>query len=234
VVWDVSSGEAKQQYAFHTAPILAVDWANETTFATCSTDKLIQVCTVGERSPTRTLAGHTDEVNSLHWGSAPASGGRGVLASGSDDGTVRMWQSAASSDACLAVCSGHKKSVYAVRWAPTGEGSANPGKPALLASASFDGDIRLWDPAAPVPTRARSVLSRHSGNVYSVAWSPDGEYLASVASDKAVHVWSARDGALVRTLAGPAAGFQVAWSPDGGKLAACFANGALVTMDMRM
>jgi WD40 repeat protein len=46
------------------APTLDVDWRNNTTFATCSTDKVIYVCRLGEQRPIKTFAGHTDEVRS--------------------------------------------------------------------------------------------------------------------------------------------------------------------------
>ena len=58
VVWDVSSGEVKQQFSFHKAPTLDVDWQNNSCFASCSTDKLIHVCKLGSDKPVRTFQGH--------------------------------------------------------------------------------------------------------------------------------------------------------------------------------
>ena len=58
VVWDVSSGEVKQQFSFHKAPTLDVDWQNNNCFASCSTDKLIHVCKLGSDKPIRTFQGH--------------------------------------------------------------------------------------------------------------------------------------------------------------------------------
>lgn len=40
------------------APTLDVDWKNNSTFATCSTDTMIYVCKVGENRPIKTFAGH--------------------------------------------------------------------------------------------------------------------------------------------------------------------------------
>ena len=57
VVWDVASGEVKQQFTFK-APTLDVDWQNSNCFASCSTDKLIHVCKLGSDRPLRTFQGH--------------------------------------------------------------------------------------------------------------------------------------------------------------------------------
>ena len=43
IIWDADTGKAKQQFAFHSAPALDVDWQSDDSFASCSTDKSIQV-----------------------------------------------------------------------------------------------------------------------------------------------------------------------------------------------
>ena len=92
--------------------------------------------------------------------------------------------------------------------------------------------MRVWDPAAPA--KPRLSLHRHAALVYSIAFSPDGELLAAASADRGLSVWSTRDGSLVRTLAGPAACYEAAFSPEGGKLAACFGNGQVLALDLRM
>lgn len=54
------------------APTLDVDWRNQTSFATCSTDKRIFVCKLGEAAPTKCFQGHQDEVNAVKWDPAGA------------------------------------------------------------------------------------------------------------------------------------------------------------------
>ena len=46
-------------------------------------------------------------------------------------------------------------------------------------------------------------LKEHTNPVYSVSFSPDGNYLASGAFDKCLHIWSVKDGSLIRTYRGP-------------------------------
>ena len=51
IIWDAANAEIKQQFPFHEAPALDVDWKDDSTFASCSTDKVIHVCQIGRNVP---------------------------------------------------------------------------------------------------------------------------------------------------------------------------------------
>ncbi|MEN3002201.1 MAG: hypothetical protein ABDI19_10240 [Armatimonadota bacterium] len=56
----------------------------------------------------------------------------------------------------------------------------------------------------------------HGGYVYSVAFSPDGQLLASGSEDRIIRLWRVADGQLLRTLTGHThIVYSVAFSPDG-------------------
>jgi WD40 repeat protein len=63
-------------------------------------------------------------------------------------------------------------------------------------------------------------LQGHTGNVYSIAWSPNGKTLASGSGDRTVKLWDIATGKLLSSLWGHTGGvYTVAWSPDGKTLA---------------
>ncbi|AFY46334.1 WD40 repeat-containing protein [Nostoc sp. PCC 7524] len=65
-----------------------------------------------------------------------------------------------------------------------------------------------------------NTLKGHSGEVISVAYSPDGKYLASVSDDNTIKIWESSTGKAVQTLQGhSSAVYSVAYSPDGKYLA---------------
>lgn len=56
-------------------------------------------------------------------------------------------------------------------------------------SASFDSTVRLWEAERG---QCLHTLTKHQEPVYSVAYSPDGKFLASGSFDKCVHIWDVK------------------------------------------
>ena len=65
IIWDAATGNCKQQFAFHSAPALDVDWKSEESFASCSTDKQIHVCQLGQDRPVKSFQ-VTSQLHNLY------------------------------------------------------------------------------------------------------------------------------------------------------------------------
>jgi len=143
-----------------------------------------------------------------------------TLATGSSDGTVRLWDVASGRE--RARLQGHESLVSSVAFSLDGK---------TLATGSNDKTVRLWDVASG-GERAR--LTGHDDGVRSVAFSPDGKTLATGSDDKTVRLWDVASGGERARLKGHDDGVRseasgdrsgtggvrsVAFSPDGNTLA---------------
>ncbi|KAJ3414141.1 hypothetical protein HDV05_007003 [Chytridiales sp. JEL 0842] len=215
IVWNVETGTVKQQFTFHEAPSLDLDWKDDDTFATCSTDRTIFVCQIGVVEQIRCFRGHTSEVNTIKWDPTGT-----ILASCSDDTTAKIWS--LDSDGPLFDLIGHSKEVYGLSWAP--ETSQR-----ILATVAFDATVRLWDATSGACIFA---MQEHSAPVYSVAFSPDAEYLITGSFDQSLIIWNAKTGSLVRSYTGASGIYEVSWASSGEKISACYADGTVAVLDI--
>lgn len=88
--------------------------------------------------------------------------------------------------------------------------------------ATFDengSEHKVWllDPETGQPRR---VLEGHTQPIRSVAWSVNGERLASGGDDNSIRIWNVETGAVEKTLAQPAVAGNLVWLPDGQRLLA--------------
>ena len=162
------------------------------------------------------LKGHTGAVTSLAW-----SPDGQTLATGSLDGTVRLWQRSGKLERVL---EGHAGRVFAVAWSPDGK---------TLATGAIENflnpTVQLWNLDGKIITSLSTSFS--GGKFYNLAWSPDGQFLLGGATD--YKLWRA-NGEQVFWLessqyATPSWG--MAWSPDSRRWAVGNESGSIEVYD---
>lgn len=113
----------------------------------------------------------------------------------------------------------------------------------LIASGSADRSIRVWEASTGVLRACLDGPEGHSDAVYSVAFSPDGETLASTSIDNTVKVWhlgmptkpqSPWEVKCIKTLQGHTSiVYSVAFTPDGNGLLSGSADKSLQFSDSK-
>lgn len=94
-----------------------------------------------------------------------------------------------------------------------------------------ESEVQLWDVRAK---RRTATLKGHMGQVTSLAFSPDGDTLATGASDSTTRVWDVRRHRLLTTLTGHRGTvFALAFSPDGRTLASGSQDRSVWLWDVR-
>ena len=129
------------------------------------------------------LEGHTDRVQEIAFSHDST-----LLASASDDNTVRIWGT--ETGECLQTLKGHTNWVRNVAFSHDST---------LLASTSRDKTVRIWDAKTG---ECLQTLEHHSNLTYilSATFSHDSKLLASGCADRLAQIWDTQTGKRLQTL----------------------------------
>jgi WD40 repeat protein len=168
-LWN-ADGTEKAKLEGHTASIRCLAFGPDgNELASASSDFTVRLWSLkGDKA--REFRGHTKVVRCVTFL------GRGLLASGGDDGTVRIWDSA----------DGEERRAFG----PFPDGvlslAASP-KGTFLAAGTGNGKIHLLD---PIEGQSRGVLNASTDGVAAVAIASTSGELASAGYDRSVRTWS--------------------------------------------
>jgi eukaryotic-like serine/threonine-protein kinase len=202
-VWDADTYQLRFLKREHTHRITALAFhPNGQWLATASFDRTIKIWDLRSGDLLHDWRAHPSGISGL----AFTPGGERLFSIGVEDKNIKIWDPLIQRE--VLNLRGH--TVWGSSLAASSDGLR-------LASAGRNG-IRIWDAASIRPTEGLEFLSReHDDEVWSVAYSLDGQSIASASWTGPVRIWDVRDGNLLRSLPKPqnvGRTFHVAFSPD--------------------
>lgn len=242
-IWDTVLCNTTLTISGHTKSVTVVKWGGSGLLYSASQDRTVKVWRATDGILCRTLEGHAHWVNTLALNTdyvlrigafdpvkdsnkdtqqpdklkshefalkryeevIKTSGER--LVSGSDDFTLFFWDPEKHKKP-LARLTGHQQLVNDVKFSPDGR---------ILASASFDKSIKLWDGKTG---KFICTLRGHVQAVYMISFSADSRLMVSGSADSTLKLWNMKNKKLEYDLPGHADEvYAVDWSTDGLRVA---------------
>jgi WD40 repeat protein len=222
LVWDLSNRKIRTSYHQHRGEVFAVGWSSDGThIASGGADGTVQVWNAWTGKLQCCYDQHQGEVRALAWSPDGT-----CIASGSIDGTVQVWNTQTGERRLI--YPGHGNSIYTLAWSPEGTRIASGGGNPLLPARETDTRIHVWN-----AQNGENLFfyQRHQALVSSLAWSPDGCWIASGGHDgeEGYHgtfqIWNTISGLLKEpALLSPSRVTSVVWSPNGRSVAVARVN----------
>ena len=204
-VFDVNNGNVLRTLAGHSGAVKAVALTKDgNKVVSGSDDKSFRVWNAADGKPLLTIPNLAASVDSV-----AAAGNNTMAAAGLANGAVKIFN--------IGITDSEKAELasYQMANAAVGAVAFTADSAGLLAGAG-DKNVALW----AVPPAAPKTLSGHTGEIFSVAFSPDGKLAATAASDKSARLWDVAKGTQVRSLVVPEkVAYSVAFNPKGDLLA---------------
>ncbi|KAG2738228.1 WD40 repeat-like protein [Suillus brevipes Sb2] len=136
-----------------------------------------------------------------------------TLASGSSDGTVRLWD--VKMGKVVAKWEGHTGLVTSVCWSRNGE---------RVVSGSNDGTARVWnvehhDVKSGEPVQGWNPIKTRHMHVYAVSYSPEANMIATGGSkEDGIEIWDVKTAVLLSKITFDQPVWSLAWASDEKKL----------------
>jgi len=189
-LWDISSRRCLKTLEGYSNWILSLAFSPEgQKLASSSQDHKVRIWDIETRQCSLVLEGHDNLISSIAF--APQHTLNSIsdcmLASGSDDNTIKIWNHQGE---CLKTLRGHEAWVYSVAFSPQGE---------ILASGSGDNTIKLWDWQVG---QCLHTLVGHEKRVKSINFNSDGRILVSTSDDKTIKIWDVNNRSCLKTFTG--------------------------------
>jgi WD40 repeat protein len=224
-------GKTRYIYQGHTDGVNALAWSPDgRRIATASDDFTMQVwdALTGRE---RVVYQQKNVVRGVAW-----SPDNSRIVAGCADGTVQILN-ATTKKPPIYIYKGHIITYHGsaqghpwvnrVSWSPDGKYIASGDQ---TSDPNRTATIHIWEVATG---KTLFVYQGHRNGIYAVAWSSNGQLIASSGYDGTLQIWEAANGTSLATHSGFAFLFGLSWSPDGKYVAVGSQNKLVLVVESR-
>jgi toxoflavin biosynthesis protein ToxC len=146
------------------------------------------------------------------------------MASCSYDGTVIVWDIRDPTVPRPLARLRHRRLVNAAAW--------HPSRPDRLATASADKTVGIWQVTDDGTTTLHAVLARHTDDVNSLSWTPDGARIVCVSEDGRASLWDVTSGRFIAEIGAHTAHCMMVSISRTGLVATVGEDGRVIVTDL--
>jgi WD40 repeat protein len=221
---DASTGEVLKTLAGHRGLIFDVAFSPDSgRLASASADGTVKLWSPEQKTPLASYNAFRSRISNIR--SIAFSPDGLEIASGCEDGTIKLWNMAEGQ--VRLTLQEQALAILSVQYSPTGMLLAT--STGINQQSQIPGELKLWDAKSGEEV---ANFDGQSTEIKRLAFTADGQRLASIKSDRSVLIWNVADRTIAATFKANAAATAIVFLADPNLLAIGDVRGGVAIYDI--